>query len=185
MSFRIQPRSDPWGAPLVPMPDAPPWWMTGLALLVALLLQTQTGPWLALRGAAPGFVFLFVLWYGLRTDMLGGFLVGMLAGACEDALAGWTGAAWMFATAITGALAGRTAGTVVSESRVWLVPYAALATLFRYALFALALRVEGHALPVPVAHLHQVLWQAALDALLAYLALTFLPRLRVSRVGLR
>lgn len=185
MSFRINPRSDAWGAPLVPMPDAPRWWVTALALAAALLLQSETGPLLAVRGAAPGFVLLFVLWYGLRTDMLGGFFVGTLAGACEDALAGWTGVAWMLSTAAVGLLSGRSAGTVVTESRLWLVPYAALATLLRFGLFALVLRVEGHLMPLPVAHLHQALWQAALNALLTYAALTFVPRLRVSRVGLR
>ena len=185
MSFRISPRSDAYGAPLVPAPEVPRWWTTALALAVALLLQSQTGSLLSVRGAVPGFILLFVIWYGLRTDVLGGFVVGLLAGACEDALAGWTGAAWTVATAVTGAAAGRAAGTVASESRVWLVPFAALATLVRYALFALVLRIEGHALPLPTAHLHQVLWQAALNALLAFLALTFLPRLRVSRVGLR
>jgi hypothetical protein len=64
------------------------------------------------------------------------------------------------------------------------VPFAALATLLRYALFALALRAEGLTLPLPVSHLHQALWQAALNAALAFLVLTLVPRLRVSRVGL-
>ncbi len=185
MSFRINPRSDAWGAPLVPMPDAPPWWATALALFAALLLQAQAGSFLTFRNATPGFVLLLVLWYGLRTDMLGGFIAGALAGGCEDALAGWTGAAWTVSTAFAGLFAGRVAGTVASESRTWLVPFVALASLLRYALFALVLRFEGRSLPLPAGHLHQALWQAALNALLAFLALTFVPRLRVSRVGLR
>ena len=88
-------------------------------------------------------------------------------------------------TAFAGLFAGRVAGTVASESRTWLVPFVALASLARYALFALVLRFEGRSLPLPAGHLHQALWQAALNALLAFLALTFVPRLRVSRVGLR
>jgi rod shape-determining protein MreD len=185
LSFRISPRSDVSGAPLVPAPDAPAWWATALALAGALLLQSEIGGFLNLRGAAPGFVVLFVLWYGLRTDLTGGLLIGTLAGLCEDALAGWTGGAWTIATGLVGALAGVAAGTPLSESRTRLVPAVVAATLLRYALFALTLRVEGRVQGLPVTHFHAALWQAALDGVLAYLALTFVPRLRVSRVGLR
>lgn len=185
MSFRINPRSDPRGAPLVPVPDAPPWPAVALALGLALLLQTSAAPFVTLRNAAPAFVLLIVAWYGLRTDALGGFVAGAIAGACEDALAGTTGAAWMIATALCGVIAGAAAGTVVSESRTWLVPFVAGLTLLRAALFAVAMRFEGLPLSLPVAHAHQALWQAAFDAVLAFVLLTFVPRVRVSRVGLR
>ncbi len=185
MSFRINPRSDPRGAPLVPVPDAPPWWAVALALALALLLQTAAAPLITLRNAAPAFVLLIVAWYGLRTDAFGGFVFGAIAGACEDALAGTTGAAWMIATACSGAIAGAAAGTLLSESRTWLVPFVAALTLVRFAIFAVVMRLEGFALPLPVAHAHQALWQAAFDAAIALVLLTFVPRLRVSRVGLR
>jgi hypothetical protein len=57
--------------------------------------------------------------------------------------------------------------------------------LVRFAIFAVVMRLEGFALPLPVAHAHQALWQAAFDAAIALVLLTFVPRLRVSRVGLR
>ena len=185
MSLRISSRADASGAPLAPEPDPPPYWATALALGCAVLLQTEVGPWFALRGATPSFVLLFVMWYGLRTGAAQGLLVGAIAGACEDALAGWTGGAWTIATATLGALAGRSAGTFVSESRAWLVGWAGLGTLLRYAIFVVALGAEGRTLALPEAHAHAIVWQAALDAALAFVVLTFFPQTSVSRVGLR
>jgi rod shape-determining protein MreD len=184
LSFHISVR-DPSGAPPAVAYDAPPWWVAALALLAALVLQTLLPPWLSLRGAAPGFVLLFVLWYGFRTSFAAGLLAGTVAGACEDALAGWTGAAWTLSTAAAGALAGRCAGSPISEAPLRLAAFAGLATLARYGLFAAVLGLEGRALALPEAHLHAAAWQSALDAVLAWLALTVFPRLGVSRVGLR
>jgi rod shape-determining protein MreD len=165
--------------------DPPAWWKAALALVVALLLQTTLGHYVAIRGAVPGLVLLLVLWYGMRTDSPSGLLFGTIAGACEDALAGWTGAAWTLSTALVGALAGRTAGTVITESRLWIIPYAALATIVRYAVFAIVLRTEERAIPLPLTHAHELVWQAVLNAIIAYAVLNLIPRLGVSRVGLR
>jgi cell shape-determining protein MreD len=173
------------GAPPAILFDPPAWWKAALALAVALLLQSTLGQYVAIRGAVPGLVLLLVLWYGMRTDMPSGLLFGTIAGACEDALAGWTGAAWTLSTALVGALAGRTAGTFVTESRLWLVPYAALATVARYAVFVIVLRTEDRAVALPMTHAHALLWQAALNAIVTFAVLSFIPKLGVSRVGLR
>lgn len=173
------------GAPPALVFDPPAWWKVGLALLVALLLQTTVVPHFAFRGAVPSLVLLVVLWYGLRTNVASGLVFGTIAGAFEDALSGWTGAAWTISSAIVGALAGRTAGTVVTESRLWLVPYVALATIVRYGIATVVLRSEEHALALPALHAHELVWQALLNALIAFLVLTFVPKTAVSRVGLR
>jgi len=173
------------GAPPALVFDPPAWWKVGLALAGALLLQTTVAPQFPFRGAVPSLVLLVVLWYGLRTNASSGLLLGTIAGALEDALAGWTGAAWTISTAIVGALAGRTAGTVVTESRLWLVPYVALATIVRYGIATIVLRSEEHLVALPALHAHALAWQALMNALIAFLVLTFLPKTAVSRVGLR
>jgi rod shape-determining protein MreD len=173
------------GAPPALILDPPAWWKVALALVIALLVQTTIAPHLAIRGATPSLVLLLVLWYGLRTSFPAGLLFGTIAGALEDALAGWTGAAWTISSAIVGALAGRTAGTVLTESRLWLVPYVALATVVRYGIYAVVLRAEGHVVALPATHAHALFWQALLNGLIAYLVLTFVPKSVVSRVGLR
>jgi rod shape-determining protein MreD len=176
---------NPGGAPPAILFDPPAWWKAALALIVALLLQTTLAHFVTIRGAVPGIVLLLVLWYGMRTDMPSGLLFGTIAGACEDALAGWTGAAWTLSTALVGALAGRTAGTFITESRLSLVPYAAIATVVRYAVFIIVLRTEDRTMTLPMTHAHAILWQALINAILAYAVLSFIPKLGVSRVGLR
>ena len=84
------------------VPDPPAWWGVALALVAALVLQTSVAPWLAVRGARVSFVTLIVAWYALRTGSLHGVTFGLIAGSCEDALAGSTGVAWTFATAFVG-----------------------------------------------------------------------------------
>ena len=176
----------PFGpAPPALVLEPPAWWKVALALVVAALLQTTIEPGLAIRGAMPSLLLLLVLWYGLRTNFAAGLLFGAIAGALEDALSGWTGAAWTISTAIVGGLAGRTAGTFVTESRLWLTPFVALATVARFAIYTVVLRAEDHAIPLPAQHAHALLWQALMNALIAYLILTFVPRAVVSRVGLR
>jgi rod shape-determining protein MreD len=159
------------------VPDPPPWLQAGAALTLALAVQSTLAPYLAWRGATPSLVLLVVAWYGVRTGGLRGFTFGLLAGACEDALAGSTGVAWTFSTALAGLLAGRVARTWLADLQVVLVPGIAALTLFRYAAFVIALQMEGRTLGLPEAHLHVVLWQAALDAGVALILLRCVPSL--------
>jgi rod shape-determining protein MreD len=182
LSFRT--RTSPT-APPAALFDPPAWWKVALVLFAVVIAQSTIAPHVALRGAVPGLVLLLVLWYGFRTDVVGGLLLGAIAGACEDALAGPSGAGWTVSTAIVGALAGRSAGTFISESRTWLVPYVALATIVRYGVYAIVTRAEGQPIVLPTMHAHEMLWQALYNAVLAFALLTFVPKTGVSRVGLR
>ncbi len=157
------------------VPDPPALWSVSLALFVALILQTWLAPVVAFRGASPSLVTLVVAWYGVRTGTLPGLAFGLVAGTCEDALAGLTGVAWTFATGLAGALAGRLARTWLADTKVVLVPFAALITLVRYLAFALLMAAQGRALALPLAHVHAVLWQSALDLLIALGALLYVP----------
>ena len=159
------------------VPEPPPWPYVAAALGGALVLQATLAPFLAFRGATVSFVLLVVAWYGVRTGSLLGLTLGLIAGACEDALAGTTGVAWTFSTALAGLLAGRIARTWLADLPLALVPGAAALTLVRYAAFAIVLQIEGRNLGAPEAHLHVVLWQAALDAAVAFVALRFIPAL--------
>jgi len=163
------------------VPDPPVWWHVALALAVALTLQASLAPFLALRGGTPPLVALLVAWYAIRTGSLRGFTFGLLAGAAEDALAGTTGAAWTFATALAGLGAGRLARTWLADMPLALVPGAAAFVLGRFGAFALVLQLEGRPLALPVAHLHAVLWQCAL----ASLAALVLPRAFPALLGKR
>ncbi|MBC5811256.1 MAG: hypothetical protein GIW95_10475 [Candidatus Eremiobacteraeota bacterium] len=182
MFYPSNPRGE--GVPAL-VADPPAWWKPALALFAALIVQSTLAQMLTFRGALPSFVLLVVLWYALRAGTMQGVLIGTIAGACEDALAGWTGAGWTIATGITGALAGRASNTVATEGPLRVALFTAGATLARYALFAMVVRIEGRPLPLATLHVHAVLWQALFCALIAYAALAFIPRLEVSRVFFR
>ena len=159
------------------VPAPPVWWHVAFALVAALAVQSTLAPVFAFRGASVSFVLLVVAWYAVRTGTLRGLTFALIAGACEDALAGTTGAAWTFATALVGLIFGRIAGTWLADTPLVLVPAIALGTIVRYGAFALVLQLEGRPLAMALEHLHAVLWQALLDALVTFAALRFRPEL--------
>jgi uncharacterized membrane protein len=158
-------------------PYPPVTWQVALALVAALLWQSSLGSFLQFRGATISFVPLVVAWYAVRTGSLRGLTFGLIAGACEDALAGSTGAAWTLATGLIGLTCGRLRGTSLADTRLVLVPGAALATFVRYCAFAVAMQAEGRPLALPLTHLHVALWQSALGAIVAFVVLRVFPRL--------
>ncbi len=169
-------RANPEGAPAY-APDPPAWPLVALTLLGALLVQSTLEPLLPIRGATVSWVLLLVLWCANRTGTGAGFVLGLVAGACEDALAGNTGAAWTFSTALVGAGAGRLARTWLGDTKLALVPGVALATLVRYALFNALMVAQGRMLPLALMHFHEALWQALFNALVALALLAAFPML--------
>jgi hypothetical protein len=166
-------------------PDLPAWWQAALALATALLLQSSFAGQLQFRGASVSFVTLIVAWYAVRTGSLRGLAFGLIAGTCEDALAGTTGAAWTFATGLAGLACGRLYGTWLADARVALVPGAALVTILRYCAFAVVLQLEGRERSLPIVHLHAALWQSLLDGIVAFVALVALPQLMAAHAHRR
>jgi len=158
-------------------PDPPVWWHAAALLAAALLLQTTLAPFVAFRDANPPFVTLVVAWYAVRTGSLRGLLFGLIAGGCEDALAGSSGVAWTFATGLAGLAAGRCARTWLAETKLVLVPGAAAITLLRYGAFAIGMQVQGRPLALPLEHFHAALWQSTLGAACAFIALRVGPEL--------
>ncbi len=171
-AFWVAQRPSETAAPAY-VPGAPIWWQAALALIAALAIQASFSPVLAFRGATISFVVLVVAWYGIRGGALSGLVFGLIAGACEDALAGSTGVAWTFATGLAGLAAGACARSWISDINAALIAGVAALTLLRYAAFAVALQMQNHPLAMPETHLHAALWQAALNALVAFLALQF------------
>jgi rod shape-determining protein MreD len=166
-------------------PDPPAWWLVAGVLAIVLLAQGAFAPFVAFRGAAPSLVTLLVAWYAVRTGSLRGLLFGLIAGTCEDALAGSTGVAWTFATAVAALGAGRLHRTWLADTKLALVPGAAAVTLLRYGAFAFAMQLQGRPIPLPLEHLHAALWQSALDALVTFVALAALPELGGGRAHRR
>ncbi len=159
------------------VPDPPALWIIGLALSIALLVQSTLAPYVAFRNAPPSLVTLVVAWYGVRTGSLRGLACGLIAGSCEDALAGTTGFAWTFATGLVGIAAGRMSRTWLADTKLVLVPFAGAITFVRFLAFAILMQTQGRPLALPLLHLREAIVQSAIDALIALIALVALPRL--------
>jgi len=166
------------------VPDPPALWVAAVSIALALLIQSTLAPYLSVRGAPFSLVTLVVAWYAVRTGSLAGLTCGLLAGAAEDALAGASGVGWTFATGLAGALAGRLHGTWMADTKLALIPAAAIVTLFRYFAYALVMQAQRAPVPFALAHFHTALWQSALDAVLAALVLTFVPAVAGGRYRL-
>ncbi len=147
-----------------------------------MIAQSLLARYLPIRGATFGLIATLIAWYAMRSGPTSGAFFGLIAGACEDALAGGTGAAWTFSSAAIGVLGGRLGSTLLVDS-LWLwVPTIAALGIVRYAVFLLVMEIEGRTPHLVTLHLHQILLQALLDAALAFVALQRFPRLRIERV---
>ncbi len=180
MSFRTEPV-------LAPSIEefAPPAWALALALFAALVLQASLPPALSIRGAFPSLVLTLVIWYALHGGLRAGVLYGTLAGACEDAVAGTTGAAWMVSTALVAVIAGLLGRVPFLRTRLAAAALVAVLTLLRFIVFLVVERIEGHSLVLVTPHLHSVLWQSLFNALLLSLALAVQARAIARRAARR
>lgn len=178
MSFRTEPVLAPSIEEL-----APPAWALALALLAALIAQASFVPLLSIRGAFPSLVLVLVIWYALHSGLREAALYGTLAGACEDALAGTTGVAWMVSTAFVAVIAGALGAFPLSRTRTGSAAIVTLLTLVRFIMFLMVERLEGRPLVLITPHLHGVLWQSLFNALLLALALTVQARVVAQRAA--
>jgi rod shape-determining protein MreD len=162
---------------------APPAWALALALLIALVAQTTIVPLLPFRGAFPSIVLTLVIWYALHGGLRAAALYGTLAGACEDALAGTTGVAWMVSTAFVACIAGALGTFPLVRRRLLSATIVVILTLLRFIVFLVVERVEGRPLVLITPHLHAMLWQSLFNALLLTVALAVQGRAVAYRVA--
>lgn len=146
------------------------WPSIGLVVL-GLFVQTVSAPWLNVRHAVPSFTTIAVVLYALRVGGPRGAILGIIAGALTDGLAGTAGG-WTIADTLiafgTGAVArGFFADGIAPPSLL-----VGIATFVRDAIFWIVMTMEGYPRGFGTRHLHESLWQAAITGLcaLAYLA---------------
>jgi len=166
----------------MPALDAPPWGWAFLALAVALLAQATLLHALRLRGGHLGLVVLVAVWFATRAGVARGLLFALIAGACEDAVAGNSGAAWTFATPLAVAAGGGALRLLGSANPLVFAAFAGATAILRLVLFRLIAQLQGGSAGFDASALHAALWSALLDAALAAIVLLALPRLRPLRV---
>ncbi|HET7813969.1 MAG TPA: rod shape-determining protein MreD [Candidatus Baltobacteraceae bacterium] len=160
---RVNTRS---GAKEVPY-TGPAWWVTGLALAIALLAQVELAHFVNVRGGQPSLVLVLVVWYALHADWRRAAIFGLLAGACEDALGAQTGASWTIATTATAIFANTLARWFMPDSLAVAALVAFACTLLRRMLFWVMMALTMNYPPgYARVHFHQAVWSSLLNAVL-------------------
>ena len=163
-SFRSKFRS-------VEIVTGPSLWASIGWLLLALFVQSFASPWLTARNAVPSFATIVVVLYALRAGARRGLVVGILAGALTDALAGTAGG-WTIADTLVVAFVGAVSGGFFADGIVPPSFLVAAAVLLRDGVFWIVMAMEGYPRGFGTRHLHESLWQALItgSCALAYLA---------------
>jgi rod shape-determining protein MreD len=174
----------PNAAAMPPLPALalPSWRRAFLALAVALLAQTTVLHDVHVRGGTISFVLLVVLWFAASAGAARGAFFGLIAGACEDAISGGTGAAWTVATPLAAALAARAVRAIGWDHPLFLGAVTAFAAFARTIVFWLVLQAERTTPNLDTPAVHAALWSAALDAAVAIVLTATLRGLRPPRV---
>lgn len=143
----------------------PRWWAAAIFLAAALLAQVELFHYFRFRNAEISGVLLVVAWYAVHVDVRRAALFGLIAGICEDALSAQTGAAWTISTTATAVVAALLSRGFFADSIPLVAAIVVLATLLRDVIFWSTMALEGAPSGLGGWHLHQTLWQAALNAL--------------------
>lgn len=168
-------RSKPHVAPFV----GPRWYVAAAWLAAAVIAQTTVVHAFAVHNVVPSFVLVVVVWYAMRVDARRATLYGLIAGACEDALAPGTGASWTIATG-SGALAASLLSRGFFADSVPLVAAITLAvTLLRALVFWIAMALFGYPAGLAAMHFHEALFAAVLNVALIVVAMLAVRRLAV------
>jgi len=149
----------------------PEWWVAAIYLALALLVQIELTHFVSVRGAEPSFVLIVVIWYALRTDMRAAAIFGLIAGLCEDVFSAQTGAAWTISTTLTAIFANYLTRWFFADSIPVVAGVVLVATLLRRMLFWVGMALQGYPAGHARTHLHEALWEALLNAVLAAIAL--------------
>ena len=173
--MRVNTRSGPASAPVT----APPWWRAGLWLALALVVQLEIMHFLSFRGAEASAVLVVVVWYALRADMLQAAVFGLIAGLCEDAFSA-TGFGWTAGTEFTALFVSWLSRWFFADSPLVLAGVVVAATLVRRMFFWIVMALQGYPPGYARVHLHEALWEALLNAILASV-LMLAGRMRESR----
>jgi rod shape-determining protein MreD len=153
----------------------------GLVIL-AVFVQTVFAPLLTLRATVPSFVCIAVVLYAAKAEIRRGVLLAVIAGICEDCVAG-TGGAWTIATTLTALAAGGVARAFFSEGFVALGALVAFGVLLRDAVFWISMSLQGYPRGFAFTHFHAALWQGAFSGLCAMLYLIARSRLVADRTA--
>ena len=155
-------------------------WPTIGWVVLAVFAQTVLAPYLQYRGTVPSLVTIAIVLYALRVGARRAAIVGIIAGAIEDALGG-TGGAWTIATTLIALGAGTVARGFFSDGFPILGALIALTVLVRDAIFWFVMSLQGYPPGLGTAHFHTAVVQAVITGVIAILYLVARSRFITDR----
>jgi rod shape-determining protein MreD len=155
--------------------NGPNFWRSAGFVALALFAQTTFAPLLVVRAGAPSFVTIVVVLYTLRVGARRGALLGIVAGALTDAVAG-SGGAWTLAYALLALACGAVARGFFADGLVPPSLFVGAAVVVRSALFWAIMAFEGYPRGFGTTHLHAALESGALTAVYTFVYLLFRTR---------
>jgi rod shape-determining protein MreD len=158
----------------------PAWYVAAAWLAVALLAQSTVVHYLSIRGVVPSLVLVVVVWYAVRVDVGRAAIYGFVAGFCEDALAAQTGAAWTIATSLGASLASLLSRGFFADSVPLVTGIVVVSTLARALFFWVVMALSGYPPGLGAMHLHEALFQAALNVVIVATAMLLARRFNVT-----
>ncbi len=165
-------RSKPHEAPYV----GPRWWVAALWLFGAIIVQLSLARMINVRGTIPSTIAVVVAWYALRADARRSASFGLIAGLCEDVIAGTTGGAWTVSTTLAALFANRISSGFFADS-IPLAAFVAFATtIARNTMFWVMMRFEGYPPGLGRMHLREAIVQAILNAAVMIALVAFTRR---------
>jgi rod shape-determining protein MreD len=159
----------------------PSFWPTVGWVALAVFAQATLAPLITFRGAVPSFVMIAVVLYAVRVDVRRAAIIGLIAGALEDALGAGSGS-WMIATTLVAAGVGAIARGFFSDGFVILGALVGLAVAVRDFVFWALMRLEGYPNGV-TSHLHITLWQAMITGVVTIVYLIARSRFVIDRTN--
>jgi len=164
---RVNTRSGPGTIPFT----GPEWWVAGVFLLAALLLQSEVLHYFTFRGAQLSIALVVIVWYAVRADFLRAGACGFIAGILEDALSAQTGAAWTISSTFTALFASMLSRWLFADSPPAAAAVVFAATLLRRMIFWIVMALQGYPPGYARLHFHQALWEALLNAVFMVVAM--------------
>ncbi len=146
-------------------------------VVLALFVQTTFAPYLTVRNGIPSFVTAVIVLYALRAGARRGIVLGVIAGALTDMVAG-TGGGWTIADMLVALGCGAVSRGFFADGLFPPILLVAVAVIVRDAIFWLVMLAEGYPRGYFSVHLHATLISAALTA-----AATFVYVVVRSRIG--
>lgn len=145
--------------------------MCALWVLAALVAQTTIAHYVRVRGVAPSFILVAVIWYAIRVDSRSAALFGLGAGVLEGIVSPAFAGGWTLSTTFAAIVASLISRGFFADSLPLVAVITLATTLARQLAFWIVMAFAGYPGGLGVMHFHQALIEAPYNAIVMMAAM--------------